>query len=130
MRKILILTSFLLIFCNGILAQEEATSDTDRASSLLGEWIIDLRPTPDAEAYFQSFFIESIEENTFNGTFYGSELENSLLNREWDKLYFAFSTNDSSNAYYHSGYLEDGKIYGMTYCPGRNFTAPWTGVKK
>ncbi len=130
MRKILILTSFLLIFCTSIRAQEDASSDTDRASSLLGEWIIDLRPTPDAEAYFQSFVVESIEENSFKGTFYGSELENSLLNREWDKLYFAFSTNDSSNAYYHSGYLEDGKIYGMTYCPGRNFTAPWTGVKK
>ena len=99
-------------------------------SDLEGEWVIDLRPSPEAEGYYQPFKIISIEENRFTGTFYGSPIENALLNKNWEKIYFAFSTRDQDHAYYHSGYLMDGKLYGISYCPGRNFTAPWTGEKK
>lgn len=97
---------------------------------LIGEWTIDLRPEPTAEGYYQPFQVAEIEGNTFTGTFYGSAIENGLLNRNWDLLYFAFTTSDASSDYYHSGYLEDGKMYGISYCPNRAFTAPWTGVKQ
>ena len=99
-------------------------------SELKGDWTVDLRPTPDAEGYYQPFVVSSVDENSFVGTFYGSPVENSLVNANWEKLYFAFSTKDQNHAYYHSGYLLDGKLYGITYCPGRQFTAPWTGTKK
>ncbi len=105
-------------------------SEASPAESLRGQWIIDLRPTPDSEEYFQTFSISSVKENTLEGSFYGSSIENGLLNSKWDKLYFAFSTKDKSSSYYHSGYIFNGVLYGQTYCPKRSFTAPWTGTKK
>ena len=97
---------------------------------LAGEWVIDLRPTPDAEGYYQPFVITAINENRIEGTFYGSSIENGLINVYWEKLYFAFSTKDQNHSYYHSGYLKEGNLYGISYCPGRQFTAPWTGTRK
>lgn len=116
------ITLLLIIF----LSQFTTAQDAD----LTGEWTIDLRPTPDAEAYYQPFEVTEVKDNTFMGTFYGSPVENSLINKNWPKLYFAFSTRDQNHTYYHSGYLEDGTLYGMSYCPGREFTAPWTGTRK
>lgn len=112
----------------GANAQDFAKSDrTDE--ELLGKWTIDLRPTPDSDAYYQVFHVESIKDNTFIGTFYGSPIEGALINRNWDKLFFAFSTADQNNEYFHSGYIENGKVFGVTYCPDREFTAPWNGNK-
>ena len=102
----------------------------EKPNPIVGTWKIDLRPVPDAEAYFQPFAIESIEGNTFSGTFYGSEIENAILNKNWPKIYFAFSTSDANNEYYHSGYIANDTLRGMTYCPNREFAAPWTGVKE
>ena len=121
---ILIITPFSLIAQNGI------DNTPKKVNPLIGNWNIDLRPTPDAEGYFQPFEVKSIDENTFNGTFYGSDIKNALINKNWPKIYFAFSTSDQSNEYYHSGYIENDKLYGITYCPSRKFTAPWTGTKK
>ena len=98
-------------------------------NELEGTWTVDLRPTPDSEAYYQNFYIGEINGTKFRGAFYGSPVQNGLLNTEWSRTYFAFSTSDSSNTYYHSGYLENGKLHGISYCPGRNFTSPWTAVK-
>ncbi|MDM9631497.1 hypothetical protein [Robiginitalea aurantiaca] len=130
MKHLFCFTFLFLSLSSIITAQEEEQSVTSYNASLIGEWVIDLRPTPHAEGYFQPFIVESIEGNTINGTFYGSNLENALLNDNWEKLYFAFTTNDGTNEYYHSGYLLDGKLFGITYCPDRKFTAPWTGSKK
>mgnify|MGYP001821391952 FL=1 len=112
--------------------QEHCGGESGRASgdgSLLGEWILDLRPAPDAEAYFQSFRVTRTSGNFFEGDFYGSSIEGGRLNRKWGRLYFAFKTRDQNHEYYHSGYLEAGKLYGTSYCPGREFVAPWTGVR-
>ena len=79
---------------------------------------------------FQSFVVKMINENTFTGTFYGSEIKNALINKNWPKIYFAFSTADQNNEYYHSGFIENDKLFGITYCPKREFTAPWTGVRE
>ena len=128
MKNILIISIFLLFVPLNSIAQ--ANDNTKTGDALIGEWTIDLRPTPESEEYFQSFVVQFIKENTFEGTFYGSQLENSLLNRNWEKLYFAFTTKDQSNEYYHSGYLQNGKLFGITYCPKREFAAPWTGLKK
>ena len=107
-----------------------AISIQAQTGDLKGTWTIDLRPTPDSEGYYQDFIVSEITDNTFQGTFYGSSVQNSLINANWDKLYFAFSTKDQDHSYYHSAYLMDDKIYGITYCPGREFTAPWTGTRK
>ncbi len=130
MKNIFTITFLLLFISSNINAQENKIDDNNKTDRLIGEWTIDLRPTAESEGYFQPFVIESIDGNTFKGTFYGSELEKSLLNDKWEKLYFAFTTKDQSNEYYHSGYLLNGKLFGITYCPNREFTTPWTGEKK
>lgn len=119
----------LLFSCFVANAQDQLDSNkVDK--DFKGKWTIDLRPTPDSEAYYQVFSIESISENTFTGTFYGSPIEDGLLNKNWDKLYFAFSTSDQTNEYYHSGYIDQGKVFGITYCYDRYFTAPWSGTRE
>lgn len=130
MKNIFTFTFLLLFIPFLIFSQEKNTDVANPTDTLLGEWTIDLRPTPESDGYFQSFVIELIGEKTFKGSFYGSDLENALLNSNWDKLYFAFTTRDQNNEYYHSGYLHNGKLFGITFCPNRSFAAPWTGVKK
>ncbi len=124
-----IIIALLLLIPISVIAQNGADT-TKKTNSLIGNWKIDLRPTPDAEGYFQIFEVKSIDSNTISGTFYGSEIKNALINKNWPKIYFAFSTSDQNNDYYHSGYIENDKLYGITYCPNREFTAPWTGTKK
>lgn len=130
MRNILNLTLLFLFIPFSIFSQEKNTDVVKPTDILIGEWTIDLRPSPESDGYFQSFVVEFINENTFKGTFYGSNLENAILNSNWDKLYFAFTTRDQNNEYYHSGFLLNGKLFGITYCPNRSFAAPWMGVKE
>ena len=130
MKDIFSFTILLLFVPIVLCAQEKSTLVDKPAEILIGEWTIDLRPTPKSDPYFQSFIVELTEENKFEGTFYGSKIENSFLNANWEKLYFAFTTKDQSNEYYHSGYVQNGKLFGITYCPNRELTAPWTGEKK
>lgn len=113
-----------------IIAQDAKNNSSETIDDLIGNWKIDLRPTPESEEYYQYFNVKMINENTFTGTFYGSEIKSSIINTNWNKIYFAFSTFDKSNEYYHSGYLENEKLFGITYCPNRNFTAPWSGIKE
>lgn len=103
----------------GLMAQE--------ANDLVGNWKIDLRPTPESEGYYQYFEVKTIEDNSFTGTFYGSPIKGALLNANWPKLYFSFTTSDNTHDYYHSGYLENGTVQGISYCPGRSFVQPWNG---
>ena len=128
MKRKLILITLLLLVPISIIAQDSTIKSPEQNDPLIGNWKIDLRPTPDSDGYYQSFDVKIVNGNTFSGTFYGSEIKNALINRNWTKIYFAFSTSDQSNEYYHSGYIEDGKLFGITYCPNREFTAPWTGV--
>jgi len=128
MKRKLILITLLLLVPISIIAQDSTIKSPEQNDPLAGNWKIDLRPTPDSDGYYQSFDVKIVNGNTFSGTFYGSEIKNALINRNWTKIYFAFSTSDQSNEYYHSGYIEDGKLFGITYCPNREFTAPWTGV--
>jgi hypothetical protein len=128
MKKKLILITLLLLVPISIIAQDSTIKSPEQNDPLTGNWKIDLRPTPDSDGYYQSFNVKVVNGNTFSGSFYGSEIKNAMINRNWAKIYFAFSTSDQSNEYYHSGYLENGKLFGITYCPNREFTAPWTGV--
>jgi len=127
-RKIVFIVLFVFTpIC--LIAQDNSNKSTEK-NPIIGNWKIDLRPTPDSDGYYQSFVVKLIKDNTFTGTFYGSEIKKALINKNWAKTYFAFSTSDQSNEYYHSGYLENDKLFGITYCPNREFTAPWTGVKE
>lgn len=99
-------------------------------NNLVGAWKIDLRPTPDSPEYYQTLNITNIDGKNLEGTFYGSAIKSGFINTAWEKTYFSFTTSDASNDYYHSGYILDGKLYGISYCPNRKLTAPWTGEIK
>ncbi len=106
------------------------TTKTFSTESIKGIWIIDLRPTPKSEAYYKDFIITPTEGKDFSGEFYGSSFTNGKFNTDWDKVYFAFSTVDKENTYYHSGYIEGDTISGTSFSADRKFISHWTGRKK
>jgi len=107
-----------------------SATPSEANKNLVGEWLIDLRPSPDADPYLQTLIIEDQDEQSFAGSFYGSSIRETFLNGNWDKLYFAFQSSDNSNTYYQSGYIIGDEIFGVTYCPKRNFVMPWSGKRK
>lgn len=113
-----------------ILFAQAQPAPATSSDSLLGEWTVDLRPTPDAAPYLQSFTVESVEKGSLKGVFYGTAFEGGRINSDWGTLRFAFVTKDASSTYFHSGKLEKGKLQGTTYSPEREFLAVWTAVRK
>ncbi len=127
-----ILNLIFFVFLS-IIAFSQYESDIDskvKNENLVGEWILDLRPTPEAEPYLQSFIVSDQGDGKFEGQFYGSPIQEFFFNKSWDRLYFAFKSSDNSNEYYQSGYIIGDEIFGTTFCPGRDFIMPWSGKKK
>jgi hypothetical protein len=110
--------------------KEAAASKKPEASEALDNWVIDLRPTPESEPYLKDFKFTKIDSSRFDGEFYGYPFEGGFLNTDWDKVYFAFTTADQSGTYYHSGYIEGNKIFGMTLNENRKLMLPWRGERK
>lgn len=100
------------------------------AGSATGTYIIDLRPTPSSEPYLKEFRITKVNGKKFNGEFYGYPFTGGLFNLDWEKIYFAFTTQDQSGIYYHSGYVEGNKVFGITLNEARGFVLPWKGERK
>ncbi len=95
-----------------------------------GTWLLDLRPDPNSEPYLKDFIIIPTKGRAFSGEFYGTAFTTGYFNTDWENLYFAFSTKDKTNTYFHSGYIVGNKIYGISYSADRKFTSHWTGAKK
>lgn len=95
-----------------------------------GTWVLDLRPDPNSEPYLKDFILTLTKGKEFEGEFYGTKFTGGYFNTDWEYLYFAFTTGDKDNVYYHSGYIIDNKIFGISYSEGRKFTSHWTGIKK
>lgn len=95
-----------------------------------GTWTLDLRPDPKSEPYLIDFTITPTTGKAFSGEFYGSAFNTGFFNTDWEHVYFAFTTGDKDNAYFHSGYITGDKMYGISYSADRKFTSHWTGTKK
>jgi hypothetical protein len=95
---------------------------------LVGVWKVDLRPTPDAPAYFQEFVVSSVQGKTFTGTFYGAPVEQARINTDWDAVRIAFVTSDASGPYNHSATLVGSRLEGLTNSTGRDFLSFWTAT--
>jgi len=95
-----------------------------------GTWLIDLRPSPNSDPYLKDFIITPTDGKEFSGEFYGTEFSTGIFNTDWENVYFAFTTKDKTNIYFHSGYISGNKIYGVSYSEQRKFTSHWTGTKK
>ena len=100
------------------------------ANNALGTWIIDLRPAPESEPYLKEFKFTKIDGKKFDGEFYGYPFSGGFLNTDWEKMYFAFTTADQSGTYYHSGYIEGSKVFGITLNEARGFVLPWKGERQ
>ncbi len=110
--------------------EQTAESRKPDANEALGTWVIDLRPTPESEPYLKDFKFTKIDSSRFDGEFYGYPFSGGFFNTDWDKIYFAFTTADQSGTYYHSGYIEGNKVYGMSLNENRKLMLPWKGEKK
>ena len=119
----------LLFLCSSLVSKSQVVSQK-AIESIVGTWIIDLRPTPTSEPYLKNFKFTKIEGQEFEGEFYDTPFTGGILNKDWGKIYFAFTTGDQNNIYFHSGYIDGDKIQGLTYCETRKFTLPWSGKRK
>ena len=97
---------------------------------LPGTWQVDLRPTPDAEPYYKSFIVTSVEGRSFSGSFYDAPISQGRINTDWGKLRIAFETNDGSGPYHHSATLEGDRLVGLSNSIGRDFLAYWSAVRQ
>ncbi len=94
--------------------------------ALVGTWVVDLRPTPDAAPYLQEFVVTSVANGQLEGTFYGSSIEEGRINTDWGLVRFAFVTTDGAGVYHTSGRLDGGRLEGLTHSLGRDFLSYWT----
>ncbi len=106
-----------------------ALADETSNQQLVGEWVVDLRPLPDAEPYLQTFEVLDVDGNRFSGRFYGTRFEDGVINSTWGSVQFAFTTADGRTSYHHSGELRDGVISGRTHAPGRTMLSIWSATK-
>ena len=118
--RIIVVASLLLLV---------STTSADHHSTLTGNWIVDLRPVPNAEPYFKAMEIGEIDGNAFSGTFYGTPFTDGVLNADWGSIHFAFTTEDGRTSYHHSGELKGDKIVGRTHAPGRRMLSIWSAEK-
>lgn len=109
------------------IADTVKTYDFDK---IKGTWVIDLRPSPNSEIYLKDFVITPTKDKSFSGEFYGTPFTTGKFNTEWEYVYFAFTTSDKEYIYYHSGYIDGDRIFGISYSPDRKFISHWTGLKK
>jgi hypothetical protein len=98
--------------------------------SLKGIWQIDLRPSPESEPYLKDFELTHFSDKKLSGIFYGTSFDNGKIHTAFGKIYFSFTTQDQTNTYFHSGFIEKGKIHGQSFSPERGFVMPWNGVRK
>lgn len=96
--------------------------------ALVGTWKVDLRPTPDAAPYFQTFVVRSVGDG-FEMEFYGTPATNIHINKDWGHVEFAFTTEDGSGVYHTSGRLLGERLEGRTHSLGRNFLSVWTAER-
>jgi hypothetical protein len=133
MRRIFLCSLFAatiaLVGCAANPASNVAINAVIVPADLVGNWKVDLRPTPSAPEYFQQFVVTAVDGKSFTGSFYGAEISEGRINDDWGALRFAFVTGDQSGPYHHSGVLRAHKIEGMTLSIGRNFLAYWSAIK-
>jgi hypothetical protein len=112
------------------IAQAETTAAL-QPTQLLGTWQVDLRPTPDAKPYFQSFVVTKVNpDNSFEGTFYGAPISHARINKDWGAIRIAFVTADQSGPYNHSAVLQGRTLQGLTNSTGRGFLSYWSAAKQ
>ena len=114
-------------------AEDGKTAFKPAPEMLLGTWIVDLRPKPEAPAYLKKLVITSVADGKLTGTFYNdTPLQAGRINiTSSDYLCFAFFTDPGEGAYNTSGRLvSPDRLEGMTLSTSRGFLMPWHAARE
>ncbi len=107
--------------------QPEWNQDRD---DLVGVWEVTFDNGDTEDPSYTTLHIKKISNNTFEGTFYYSDMGECRLVKRNEAIYLAFITEDNSG-YYGTVAKWDGKtMEGTTHSIGRDFLAVWTAVKQ
>lgn len=98
-------------------------------SPLSGQWVVDLRPEPDAPAYLKPMTLAVAPDGALTGTFYERAIDKGRAGATSGRPCFAFRTADNSGPYQTSGCLIGDRIEGQTWSEGRNFVLTWSAVR-
>ncbi len=98
-------------------------------TDLAGEWTVDLRPTPQAAAYFKPMTIAVAADGALTGAFYEHPIELGRAGATNGRPCFAFRTQDASGPYQTSGCLVGDHIEGQTWSEGRRFVLTWQATR-
>ena len=121
-----LLLCLLVSACSTPIVQPAAVD----AAGLVGTWVVDLRPVPDAPPYLQELVIESVEGQTFTGRFYGAPVSEARINTDWGTPRIAFVTEDGSGPYHHSAVLQGSVLEGLSNSTGRDFLRYWSATRR
>jgi hypothetical protein len=106
------------------------SAPTATSASLAGNWLVDLRPSPDAPAYDKPMALAIAADGTITGTFYDSEIVGGRASASNGRVCFAFQTTDGAGPYQTSGCLVGGRILGQTWAEHRQFALNWSAVRR
>ena len=130
LTSILAFLAVSVMFLSGCASSQHQGGEIVDGQTLVGSWRVDLRPTPDAEAYYKDFVVNAVDGRTFTGTFYDSPISQGRLNSDWGRLHFSFVTEDGSGPYLHAGVLEGERMSGVTNSTGRGFLSVWSAERR
>ncbi len=97
---------------------------------LIGTWEVTFDNGPSADPSYTTLVIDNVSKNTFEGSFYYSEMGECRLTQRNGILYLAFVTEDNSGYYASTGKWDGETMEGTTHSAGRDFLAIWTAEKK
>ena len=103
------------------------------AASLVGSWMVDLRPTPTSPAFLKKLVITAQQGTRIEGHFYdGSPLQAGRINTtSGPTLAFAFFTDPGEGAYQTAGrQVAPNRLEGMTLSTTRGFLLSWTAERE
>ena len=98
-------------------------------AKLAGDWIADLRPTPQAPAHLKPMTLTIAPDGTLTGSFYEHPIDLGQAGATNDRPCFAFRTHDGTGDYQSSGCLIGDRIEGQTWSEGRRFILTWAATR-
>jgi hypothetical protein len=132
-----LLATLALLTLSGCAASHRSAEHNDsrpqpqpQATALAGEWIVDLRPTPDAPIATARMSLSMTPEGTLLGSFYGSPASTTVLNTHWGEPRFVLVTSDGGGEYITNGRLvTTNRIEGTTFAAHRSLLSVWTATR-
>jgi hypothetical protein len=102
---------------------------SDPASSLAGEWVVDLSATPD-QPYTQPMRLMLAPDGTVTGEFYNSAIEAGRWETARGRTCVSFRTSDGAGPYHTAACLVGNGVQGQTWAEHRDFLFNWNAARR